>query len=149
MNPINHRLQLTKRRNVTTGSSTKDLELQRLAEFGRVSASLIHDMSSPLTAAAITLDQVFAEQPNKLIKQASRDLRQLERYVIAAKHQLTGDSVPTSFSLTIAIHQVIMLLSSRPYSESSPKTMGLSRSSGRAIRVTNEHLGKRIPGYYC
>lgn len=103
--------------NVAPIFTPQELELQRLAEFGRLSAFLIHDLSTPLTAAVITLEQLLAERPNKLIKQASRDLKQLERYVVAAKNQLRGESKLSSFSLTIAIHQVIMLLSGRAQHE--------------------------------
>jgi len=91
----------------------RQLELQRLAEFGRLSASLIHEISTPIMAAALTLDEMGSDQPSSLIKQARQDIRQLELYVTAAKKQLTGESAKTNFSMTVAIHQITMLLSSR------------------------------------
>ncbi len=89
-------------------------EMLRLVEFGRVSASLIHEMSSPLTAAVLVLDQMSGDDKSRSnIRQVRRNLRVLERYVVAAKQQLKGESRPVSFSLTVAIHQVAMILSPR------------------------------------
>ena len=88
-------------------------ELLRLAEFGRVSAGLIHEMSTPLAAAALTLDELKSEPKTSLIKRARRELRLIEGYVSAARKQLKGESNKRSFSLTIAIHQVVILLSGK------------------------------------
>lgn len=93
--------------------SDNEIELRRLAEFGRVSATLIHELSTPLTAASITLEQLRQERSVSLVRRAQRDLKQLERYLNAARQQLKGQSEPTSFSLTVAIHQVVMILSAR------------------------------------
>ncbi len=88
-------------------------ELLRLAEFGRVSAGLIHEMSTPLTAAVLTLDELKFEHRSSLIKRARRELKLIEDYVSAARKQLKGESNKRSFSLTIAIHQVVILLSGK------------------------------------
>ena len=91
----------------------RDSELIRLAEFGRVSAGLIHEMSTPLSVAALSLDQLKFKHQNSLIRRARRELKLIERYVAAARKQLNGESNKRSFSLTIAIHQVVMLLSGK------------------------------------
>lgn len=90
-----------------------EAELRRLAEFGRVSATLIHEISTPLTAASLTLEQLRQERSVSLVKRAQRDLKQLESYIKAARQQLKGESRPSSFSLTVAIHQVVMILDAR------------------------------------
>ncbi|MGH7234675.1 MAG: sensor histidine kinase [Candidatus Saccharimonadales bacterium] len=91
----------------------KGSELIRLAELGRVSASLIHEMTTPLTAATLVLDNMSDEHEERDLKLVRRNLRLIERYVVAARQQLNGDSQPASFSLTVAIHQVAMILSAR------------------------------------
>ncbi len=88
-------------------------EFQRFAEFGRLSAGLIHDISTPLCAAVLTLDELRTESPNVKIRRARQDLHQLERYIVAARKQLKNESSKTTFSLTIVIHQVAMLLTPR------------------------------------
>ncbi|MCL4357710.1 HAMP domain-containing histidine kinase [Patescibacteria group bacterium] len=90
-----------------------DLELTRLVEFGRFGASLIHEMSTPLTAASLTLAQLEDKHSDQLLREVRRDLKLLERYVIAARKQLKGESSPNSFSVTVAIHQVVMILSAK------------------------------------
>jgi two-component system C4-dicarboxylate transport sensor histidine kinase DctB len=80
-------------------------ELQRFAEVGRASASLIHDISSPLTAAILHLEQ---EEHSGLssIKHARRSIRVLERYLEAARQQLRQEDRVTSFRVKHEIDQV-------------------------------------------
>lgn len=103
-----------------------DQELIRWAQFGRILAGLIHELSTPLTAAALTLDQLQHENHDRLIKEARRDLRQLERYVVAARNQLRGESSSISFSLNAAIRQVVKLFSSRAKTENVKLVVKLS-----------------------
>lgn len=80
-------------------------ELQRFAELGRVSAGLIHDISSPLTAAILHLEQ---EEHRDLlaIRHARRSIRMLERYIEAARQQLRQESRPTNFCVKGQLCQV-------------------------------------------
>ncbi len=92
----------------------QELELQRFAEFGRVSAGLIHEISTPLTSAAIILDEMESDyHGNELLQQARRNVRQLEKYVAVARNQLKGEQPKADFSLTVAIHEVKDLLNGR------------------------------------
>jgi two-component system phosphate regulon sensor histidine kinase PhoR len=70
-------------------------------------------MSTPLTAASLTLAQIEDRHSDQLLREVRRDLKLLERYVIAARKQLKGESSPNSFSVTVAIHQVVMILSAK------------------------------------
>ncbi len=91
-----------------------DRETVKLAEFGRICAGLIHEISTPLTAANLTLAQLGNRRGSvQIIQQVRRELKLLERYVIAARLQLKGESMPTTFSLTIVIHQIEMLLEAK------------------------------------
>jgi signal transduction histidine kinase len=111
---ITHRLEQSLKRSFSNKQTNYQIELQRLAGFGRLSANLIHDMSTPLTAAVLTLDEIKIEQSSDpLVKRACQDLKLLEKYVSAARKQLKGESDKVNFSLTVAIRQVIMLLSGR------------------------------------
>ncbi len=80
-------------------------ELQRFAEVGRVSASLIHDISSPLTAAILHLEQ---EEHSGLsgIKHARRSIKILERYLEAARRQIRQEDRVASFRVKHEINQV-------------------------------------------
>lgn len=113
-------------------------EFQRFAEFGRLSAGLIHEISTPLTSAVLTLDQIRSEPSSLMIRRARQDLHQLERYVIAARKQLKNQSNKTTFSLTVVIHQVAMLLTPRAR-ESNVKliinTIGSIRLYGDQVKL--------------
>jgi len=79
-------------------------ELQRFAEVGRVSASLIHDMSSPLTAAILHLEQ-GGPRGLSSIRNARRSIRVLERYIEAARRQLCQQDQTTIFCVKHEVHQ--------------------------------------------
>ncbi len=80
-------------------------ELQRFAEVGRVSAGLIHDMSSPLTAAILHL-----EQDGPSVRHARRSIRVLERYIEAARKQLRQQDCSTTFCVKREINQAKHIL---------------------------------------
>ncbi|HET7060124.1 MAG TPA: HAMP domain-containing sensor histidine kinase [Candidatus Saccharimonadales bacterium] len=84
-------------------------ELQRFAEVGRLSAGLIHDMSSPLTAAILHLEQ---EEQRGLpsIRHARRSIRVLERYIEAARQQIRQQDRTASFYIKRELNQVKQIL---------------------------------------
>jgi len=86
------------------------LEMQRFAEFGRLSAQLLHEVANPLTVASLYLGQL-EQQPAPALRQARRSLRQLERYVTAARKQLQQQSRPVSFSAQRELRQLLTVLS--------------------------------------
>ena len=111
-------------------------ELKRLADFGRVSADLIHEISTPLTSASLTLDQLKEEHSEDLIRRIQHDLKQLEHYVSVARRQLKGEIVISDFSLTVSIHQVVMLLEDR----ANAKGVKLLISSDAGIRLRGDPI---------
>jgi signal transduction histidine kinase len=74
------------------------LELQRFADFGRLSAHLLHEIANPLTAATLHLNLADSKQ-NRAIQQAKKNLQQLERYVNATRNQLRAHSTIKRFSV--------------------------------------------------
>lgn len=85
-------------------------ELQRFAEVGRVSASLIHDISGPLTAAILHLDQEERLGNLLSVRHARRSIRVMERYLEAARQQLCHESPSGSFYVKREIDQVKHIL---------------------------------------
>lgn len=86
------------------------LELQNFAEFGRVSASLLHDLTSPLTAATLNLEQIGEGRNAKLVNQAMTSLAYIERYLGTARKQLEGKDSRQEFSVGKEMQEVIELL---------------------------------------
>ncbi|MDB5170999.1 MAG: two-component system sensor histidine kinase [Candidatus Saccharibacteria bacterium] len=85
------------------------LELQRFAEFGRLSAHLLHDVTNPLTAASLNLQQLGRHE-SPAIAQARKSLRQLERYVQAARKQLRSQSYEVEFNVQLEMKQLLAVL---------------------------------------
>ncbi len=85
------------------------LELQRFAEFGRLSAHILHDLTNPLTAVSLSLQQIDC-QTSSAVSQARKSLRQLERYVQAARKQLLVQSHAVDFSIQTELKQLMSVL---------------------------------------
>lgn len=83
----------------------KMTELQRLAELGRLSATLLHEISNPLTAALLHLEQ--AEHPNSsAVREAKRSIQMLKKYVEAARQQVRKESALSDFKIRTSVNQV-------------------------------------------
>ncbi len=84
-------------------------ELQRFAEVGRLSASLIHEMTTPLTAAMLHLDPSFAGSSSS-IRNARRHMLIMQRYVEAARQQVRHASTARLFFSRGQLEQVRQVL---------------------------------------
>lgn len=89
-------------------------ELQRFAEFGRLSASLLHEISNPLTAISLHLG---SDKPlsSAQLKRARHNLQLMERYVEAARQQLRQAGQVGSFTVRRELEQVRRVLG--PYAK--------------------------------
>lgn len=95
-------------------------ELQRFAELGRLSASLIHEISNPLTTALLHLD--LGDQ-SRGIRQARRDMQLIKRYVEAARQQVRKQSLKTSFDVQSHLKQIKRIV------------MPISRRAGVRLKI--------------
>lgn len=87
-------------------------ELHRFAELGRLGASLLHEISTPLTIALLELEQV-GEHTTPRIRIAYRNMKLLQSYVEAARQQLRQESQSCRFSVRRQFGQVKRVL--QPY----------------------------------
>ncbi|TAK89152.1 hypothetical protein EPO04_03575 [Patescibacteria group bacterium] len=86
------------------------LQLQRFAEFGRVSSGLVHDIMNPLAAASLNLD--LAGESDE-VKQARKSLSYIERYVDTVSRQLRASSSRRLFVVEEEIGSVMQILEYR------------------------------------
>lgn len=87
------------------------IELQRLAEFGRLSAGLLHDVASPLTVASLNLKELDAQSPQSLlVRQALQSLHYIERFLESARKQLKSQGSIDNFLVSTEIKQVMSIL---------------------------------------
>lgn len=84
-------------------------ELERFAEFGRICATMIHDVASPLTAASLNLDLYDGLESSTVI-QARKNLQQLERYVVAARQQLKSHGKVEEFNVRTEIKRLLLVM---------------------------------------
>jgi len=89
------------------------MELQRLAEFGRLSAGLLHDVASPLTVASLNLKELGGKSEDILVRQAVQSLHYIERFLDSARKQLKAQSIDGDFMVAAEIKQIITILKHR------------------------------------
>lgn len=91
-------------------------QLYRLAEFGRLSSGIFHDLINPLTAVSLNLEQIKDQSENKIsnaksyLGQALIATRKMEDLISSIKRQLQRKSQRTEFSVNEEIGQVIQIL---------------------------------------
>jgi signal transduction histidine kinase len=83
-------------------------ELRRFAAVGRLSASMLHEISNPLTAAMMQLE--ISEHVSPAVKRAKSNLKTLQRYVDAARQQISSQSRNHTFVLQPQIDQLKLVL---------------------------------------
>lgn len=87
------------------------LQLQRFAEFGRMSSGLVHEIINPLTAASLNLEQVASR--SEAVSQARESLKHIERYVDAASRQLRDSADQRWFAVEDEVAVVMRIFEYR------------------------------------
>jgi signal transduction histidine kinase len=72
--------------------------------LGRMSASLLHEISNPLTAALLNLE--LSDKRSSGVRQARRDMQAMRRYVEAARQQVRLQDKATSFRVQPQLDQL-------------------------------------------
>ncbi len=83
--------------------------VEHLADFGRINASLIHEIANPLAAATINL-QSLKGQKNENVIQASDNLQQLNRYINATRQQLKHHGIVKKFCINDELDALALIL---------------------------------------
>lgn len=91
-------------------------QIYRLAEFGRLSSGIFHDLINPLTAISLNLEQIKIETDSKIINaktylsQALLATNKMEGLISSLKKQIAKESTIQVFSLKQEIEQTIQIL---------------------------------------
>ena len=88
-------------------------QLQRFAEFGRLSSTLLHDLANPLTSVSIELEQLADSEHSQLVTEARKGIASMERYVEAARRQLRNQSEVKLFNVADEVRRVEGFLESK------------------------------------
>lgn len=94
----------------------KIFQLYRLAEFGRLSSGIFHDLVNPLTAVSLNLEQIRNDDDYKILvakshlHQALLATKKMADLLASIKKQIQYDSQPSYFLLNLEIEQIIQIL---------------------------------------
>jgi signal transduction histidine kinase len=92
-------------------------QLYRLAEFGRLSSGIFHDLINPLTAISLNLEQINEKTENKLVNtkssldQALLATHKMENLIASIKKQIQLEGGCSLFTLNEEIEQILQILS--------------------------------------
>lgn len=84
----------------------KMMDLQRFAEFGRLSSTLLHELANPLMAVSMNLEQLEGKNRSKLLAHAREGIAHMEQYVEAARRQLRNQSEVRFFDVADEVRRV-------------------------------------------
>src|SRR5690606_14640791 len=114
--------------------------LQRFAEFGRLSATLLHEIANPLTSVSLNLDQLQGRGHSEIIDRAREGLSHMEQYIEAARRQLRNQSEIRLFDVATEIERVINLVEAKAHSQQVDITVNAQPGlhlKGDSIRFTH------------
>lgn len=110
----------------------KVAQMYRFVEFGREASGLIHDLVTPLHVISLNLESLERRNNEKstrdsrkkelekskvYIKRAQKSVRELERFVLAARRQISHQDNDSDFSVGSEINYVLRMLSHRASDE--------------------------------
>lgn len=131
----------------------KMLDLQRFAEFGRLSSTLLHELANPLTAVSLNLEQLKGKNRSKLISHAQEGIAHMEQYVEAARRQLRNQSEIRLFDVAAEVQRVSGFLEAKARSRNVEikldliDNMNLKGDSIRFNHVISNLLSNAIDAY--
>lgn len=91
----------------------KTRELYRFAEFGRMSASLLHDLANPLTAVSLNFGQLENGNNTDTMNYVRDGITHMEQYVQSARRQLRSQGDVREFDSKEEILKVVSFLASK------------------------------------
>jgi signal transduction histidine kinase len=131
----------------------KMLDLQRFAEFGRLSSTLLHELANPLTSVSLDLQQLEGKKRSKAISRAREGIAHMEQYVEAARRQLRNQSEIKLFDVASEIERVTGLLEAKARAQQVQlrlrlvKNVSLKGDSIRFNHIMSNLLTNAIDAY--
>lgn len=107
---------LTRTRELRQLETEKIYQLYRLAELGRLSSGIFHDLVNPLTAVSLNLEQIKNEKDYKILaaksylQQALLATRKMAELIASIKKQIRQDNQTENFLLNQEIEQIMQIL---------------------------------------
>ncbi|MEK7594534.1 MAG: HAMP domain-containing sensor histidine kinase [Patescibacteria group bacterium] len=90
--------------NFTNFDASNLEELQHFAEIGRISATMLHEISNPLSAVILRLEMSDNKLP--VVNQLKKDVQILRRYVESARQQVRQTGNITEFCMQPQLDQL-------------------------------------------
>jgi signal transduction histidine kinase len=85
-------------------------QLYRLAQFGRMSSELLHDLVDPLSSIALNLEKITHSERSDLIHRALEGTHKMEQFVSAARKQIQSQRQVSNFVMQEVVQEVIQVL---------------------------------------
>lgn len=91
----------------------KMADVYKLAEIGKNSASIFHDLMNPLTAVSLNLQKINDEKSQKYLKEALIATDKMEDFILAIRQHIRQEESWQYFCLNEEIKQVVQITKHR------------------------------------
>lgn len=88
-------------------------QIEHLAEFGRVSSELIHDLSNPLSVISVNLEKLRKDDNALVVDRALRGARKMQDFISATRKQIQQQELIEEFELVEEISSAVQALQLR------------------------------------
>ncbi|MCA9388955.1 HAMP domain-containing histidine kinase [Candidatus Berkelbacteria bacterium] len=88
-------------------------QVEQLAEFGRVSSELIHDLANPLSVISINLEKLKKSDNSRVVTRALKGAQKMQDFIDATRKQIQQQDVAEEFELVEEISGVLRALQVR------------------------------------
>ncbi len=135
-------------------------EIRRLAEFGKLSSGLFHDLVNPLTAVILNIEKVINDCHCNNLDKLSDDLNQIAhisnrmgQFIKAVRKQIKPNGISELFCLNQEIEEAILVLNYKSKKEqvviifTSTKKMYLNNDSIKFSQVISNLISNAIDSY--
>ena len=94
----------------------KMVQLTKFAEFGKLASGIFHDLSNPLTAASLNLEEINRGKKDKLeevtpyIEKALKATKRVEEFVGSVRKQIQQQDVQETFRIKKEVNEALEVL---------------------------------------
>ncbi len=86
-------------------------QLYRLADLGKLTSGILHDLATPLNLISLNLEQLESSNAKEAFERATKGTRAIERYITAAQRQIQKQNLKTTFDPADEVRYVLQIFS--------------------------------------
>ena len=135
------------------------VQLTKFAEFGKLASGIFHDLSNPLTAASLNLEEIGRGKKNKyedvkpFIDRALKATKRVEEFVGSTRRQIQQQDIQKKFNIKKEISEAFEILNYKAQSArvqlraEGANSLGLYGNPLKFVQVATNLISNAIDSY--